>query len=39
MDAVIVDYRAACCDTVHFHIFGQFYIQRAVSGYDTDIPV
>ena len=36
---VIIDHRAACCDTVHFHIFSQFHIQRAVSGYYADIPV
>ena len=36
---VIIDHRIARCDAVHFHIFSQFHIQRAVSGYYADIPV
>ena len=36
---VIIDHRIARCDAVHFHIFGQFDIQRTVSGYYTDVPI
>ena len=36
--AIIINHRAACCDTVHFYIFGQFDIQRICPvGYHTDI--
>ena len=37
--AIVVDNRITRCDAVHFHVFRQFDIQRAVSGYYADIPV
>ena len=38
--SVVIDDRIARCDTVHFHVFGQFDIQRICPiGYHADISI